>query len=109
MHNIDELVQINKEVNHAILMASCADPNVKDFQQQLHLYTNSRYQTISNEASIFYLFDNEEKGYYFMTTEDQATKACVNISIKHNPDQVEFNQKDAIMMDYVLPDKTNTY
>lgn len=44
-----------------------------------------------------------------MTTEDDAARACVNITIKHNPDQVQFNQKDGVMMDYVLPGKTNIY
>lgn len=92
-----------------MIIASCPDPNVRDLQKQLQLYTNSKYQTISNEASVLYLFDNEEKGFYFITTEDSATKACVNISIKHNPDHIQFNQKDAVMMDYILPGKTNIY
>ena len=43
-----------------------------------------------------------------MTTEDEPTRACANLTVKHNPDQVQFDAKEP-MMDYVLPGKTNIY
>ncbi len=48
MHNIDELVEINKDYNHAMLIASCPDPNVVNFNSQLKLFTNSKYETVVN-------------------------------------------------------------
>ena len=40
-HEIDELVEVNNNFNHGILVATCSDPNIKDYYKSLHLYTNS--------------------------------------------------------------------
>lgn len=102
-------MEVNKDFNHAFITVSCDDPNVQNFQQNLQLFTNSIYTSVVNQAKVYYLFDNEEKGYYFLTSEDSATKACAEISIIHNMDQIYFNRADKIIMDYLLPSKTNTY
>ncbi len=31
------------------------------------------------------------------------------MSIKHNPDEIKFNVKEGVMMDYILPKKINRY
>lgn len=88
---------------------SCNNPNVENFQDKLQLFTNSKYTLVKNPTSVYYLFDNEEKGYYFLTSENEATKACANISLVHNSDQIHFNRADKPIMDYIIPSKTNTY
>ena len=40
-HEIDELIDVNNNYDHAILVAACSDPNIKDLSSQLLLYTNS--------------------------------------------------------------------
>jgi hypothetical protein len=102
-------VEVNKNYDHAILMVTCLDPNVRDFSSHMQLFTNSNYIQEISQASTYFLFDNEQKGYYFITTEDAATKACTNISLLHTNDQVTFNTDDSPMMDFIVPGKTNIY
>lgn len=46
LHEIDQLVEINQNFNHATVVASCNDPNLKTFASDLKLYTNSNYQVV---------------------------------------------------------------
>ena len=43
-----------------------------------------------------------------MSTEDDAVKSCLNITIKHSSDQITFNDKE-VRMDFILAGKSNIY
>lgn len=87
-HKIDNLVQINKDYNHAGIVVTCNDPNLKDFHEKIKLFTNSKYNKVTSYGIVYYLFDNEEKGYYFMTTDDVFVRNCVKVEVRHAPDSV---------------------
>jgi hypothetical protein len=91
------------------MIASCNDPGVTTFAKDMRLYTNSNFTTIENKGVVYYLFDNEEKGYYFLTSDNEAAKKCASPVVKHSPDELEFNIKNALLEDFILPGKTNTY
>ena len=106
-NEIERFVEVNQDYNHATIIVSCNDPNIKSFIDDLKLYTNSLYQKISNNGVAYYLFDNENKGYFFLTSENPAAKACANIITKHSVVEVVFNQKNNILEDFILPNKPN--
>ena len=58
MHNVNDLVEINKDFDHAILLAKCSDPNVQSFSEKLNLFTNSKYNKIVNDNHVMYLFES---------------------------------------------------
>jgi len=61
-------VEVNQDYNHATIIVSCNDPNIKTFTKDVQLYTNSAYTQLEDAGILYYLFDNEQKGYYFITT-----------------------------------------
>jgi hypothetical protein len=40
---IESFVEVNQNYNHATLIVSCNDPNIKTFSSDIQLYTNSLY------------------------------------------------------------------
>jgi hypothetical protein len=103
------LVQINQDFNHATVVASCNDPNLKTFSADLKLYTDSAYEKIENKGIVYYLFDNEQRGYYFVTTDNPATRSCAKFAVRHIPDEIVFNTKDNVTEDFITPSHTNSY
>lgn len=66
------MVAVNADNNHAALKVTCDNPELKDtFAGAINLYTNSKYQRVDTKMGVVYfLFNNEEKGYYFVKTDD---------------------------------------
>jgi hypothetical protein len=56
--DIENFVEVNQDYNHATIIASCNDPNIKSFTKDIQLYTNSLYTRIEEKGVIYYLFDN---------------------------------------------------
>jgi hypothetical protein len=82
---LDQLVAVNADSNHGALKVSCNNPEIREsFADQVQLYTNSRYKRIDSKMGVIYfLFDNEEKGYYYLTSEDDKAKGCAAASLMH--------------------------
>lgn len=57
---------------------------------------------------LYYLFDNEKKGYYFISTEDDGARKCAHAVMKHSNNELEFN-KNNVLQDFLLPNKPNEY
>lgn len=104
---IESLVEVNQDYNHATIIVSCNDPNIKTFTSDIQLYTNSAYTRLEDAGILYYLFDNEQKGYYFITTENEGARNCARTVLKHSKDEIEFNLKDNILQDFLLPGKSN--
>lgn len=68
-HGIETFVEVNKDYDHATIIVSCNDPNIKTFSKDINLFTNSAYTKVENSGIVYYLFNNEQKGYYYITTE----------------------------------------
>lgn len=64
------MVEVNQDYDHATIIVSCNDPNIKTFTSDIQLYTNSDYTKVIDGGVLYYLFDNEKKGYYFISTEN---------------------------------------
>jgi Zn-finger protein len=58
---------------------------------------------------VFYFFDNPQQGHYFLTTNNEKLKDCVNASIIHMSDEIAFNNEKAVFIDYLNPEKVNVY
>ena len=83
-------MDVNKDKNHAILKVFCASPDLKaKVRTDLLLYTNSKYQRIvATEGEVQYLFNNEEKGQYYLTTKNTAIEKCAEVTLQHSTDEV---------------------
>lgn len=77
-------MQVNEKYDHATLLVSCNDPNVKTFSEDIKLFTNSKYLPFENKGILYFLFENEEKGYYYINTENEAAKNCAKATLKHS-------------------------
>lgn len=76
------------------------------------LYTNSEYKKVAAKSGVgllFYLFDNPEEGYYFLTTNNQELKDCINATLIHMSDEIAFNNQKDQFLDYLNPEKLNVY
>ena len=71
-NDLDQLVAVNAYKNHAILKVACNNPEIKKtFSNMVKLYTNSRYHRMDTKMGVaYFFFDNEDKGYYYLTSED---------------------------------------
>ena len=58
---------------------------------------------------VNFLFDNEEEGYYFLTSTNQKVKECVKASLEHMNDDISFNNDKEIFKDFLEPAKENVY
>ena len=84
-HQLNHLVSVNQDKNHAILKAYCTDPELKDdLASNLRLYTNSAYERIASNGEVLYLFNNEEKGSYYMTATTAAIEKCSDVTLEHS-------------------------
>jgi len=70
------------------LKVVCNNPDLKErFADGLTLFTNSKYRKISTKVGIvYYLFSNEEKGSYFLSSDDDKLKYCAKASLVHSQD-----------------------
>lgn len=57
-NKIESFVEVNQNYNHATLIVSCNDPNIKTFSSDIKLYTNSLYTKQEEGGILYYLFDN---------------------------------------------------
>lgn len=57
-----ELSDSNK---HMIAIISCNDPAVKDFANDIFVYSDNPFTRSAAEKVVYYLFNNEKKGYMF--------------------------------------------
>ncbi len=76
---------VNSKSNHAILKVSCNNPELKEtFADDIRLYTNSQYKRVATKmGTVFFLFGNEEKGYYYILSSNDKAKACANATLTH--------------------------
>lgn len=44
-----------------------------------------------------------------MTTDSDASRKCAKFAVRHTPDEIEFNQKDNLTEDFIIPSHTNSY
>jgi hypothetical protein len=48
-----------------IAMVSCNDPAIKDFSSDIVVYSDNPLTKSVTENVVYYLFNNEKKGYMF--------------------------------------------
>lgn len=110
-HKFDQLVAVNADNNHAALKVSCDNPELKDsFASAISLYTNSKFQRVDTKMGVVYfLFDNEDKGYYFVRTEDEKAAACAKAELNHADETIVFNADKQNHFDFIGPQASNTY
>ncbi len=94
---------MNEDSKHSTILVSCNNVNLKAFSDNIKLYTNSQFKEIRRNQIIYYLFNNEKGGYFYLTATNKAAKSCAKVRIKHAPSEVNFNLKDNIMEDFVNP------
>jgi hypothetical protein len=110
-HEINHLVSINKDKNHAILKAYCSDPELKEtMRTALRLYTNSFFEPIdTTEGEMLYLFNNEEKGEYYLTTKNEAVKKCTEVTLDHALEEVDLKAEGEVIHDFISSREENEY
>jgi hypothetical protein len=108
---LDQLVAVNADNNHAVLKVSCANPELKEsFADSIQLYTNSRYKRVPTKmGGVYFLFDNEEKGYYYLTTEDEKVHNCANASLMHANETIVWNDPKQLHRDFLGSGSNVTY
>jgi hypothetical protein len=80
------------------------------FADSIKLYTNSKYKKVSSKlGSVYFLFDNEEKGYYYLTTDNEKVKACANTSLNHADEVIAFGDEKQSHFDFIGPGIHNIY
>lgn len=101
---------VNSKSNHGILKVSCNNPELKEtFADEIQLYTNSQYKRIATKmGTVYFLFANEDKGYYYILSKSDKAKACANSTLTHADETVDFNEKDT-HFDFISPESSNSY
>jgi len=88
-----------------VLRVFCNNPDLRTtFGDNIKLYSNSRFvKFVTKEGMVYFLFSNEEKGYYYLTSDDDKAHSCANATVMQVTETVDFNPKTTIM------DFTSTY
>lgn len=53
-------------------------------------------------GTVYFLFGNEDKGYYYILSKSDKAKACANATLTHADETVDFNEKDT-HFDFISP------
>lgn len=95
---------VNSKSNHGILKVTCNNPELKEtFADEIQLYTNSQYKRVPTKmGTVYFLFGNEDKGYYYILSKSDKAKACANATLTHADETVDFNEKDT-HFDFISP------
>lgn len=56
---------------------------------------------------VHFVFSNQEKGYYFLTSDNEKARNCANATLFSIKDDVDFN--DVIIQDFITPSEKNVY
>ena len=72
---------------HMIAIVSCNDPSVKTFDKDVQIYSNNPFKVTKTNNIIYYLFNNEKKGYLFAEVA-AASKHCANLGIYNISDTI---------------------
>lgn len=76
---LEELYKMDPSVNHTILIFKCNDPDVKDYDKEVHIYSNQPYNRKYLNNMVFALFHgNNSKGYVYVDTSDKV-QACTKM------------------------------
>jgi hypothetical protein len=103
-------VAVNQESQHAVLRVFCNNPDLrKTFGDNIKLYSNSLFRKfVTEEGMVYFLFSNEQKGYYYLTADDDKARSCANASVMQAIETADFNPK-TIITDFTSPLETNVY
>lgn len=88
--------------NHLIAIITCNDPKVKTLDEDVELYSDSSYVRSFTNNAIYFLFNNEEKGYMFLDIKP-TSKKCSTLSIYKVPTDIVFDKEKEIR-DYISKD-----
>jgi hypothetical protein len=100
---------VNDDNKHALVSVVCNNPDLKTFGNDLMLYTNSIYVKKVVNNQILFVFSNNQKGYYYFTSRNDAAKSCAKIHIAHAFSTIEFNKENNIYRDFINVNEINTY
>lgn len=71
-------------MKHNVMMFSCNDPDIENYESMLRVYTNQPYTRTYTNNVIYYLFDNVGKGYMLIESDDKARR-CTTMSVSKTP------------------------
>lgn len=82
---MDQLIAVNIGSDRAILMVKCSNYFIQNlYIDNMKLLTNSKYNKyVSVLGTVYYLFDNEYEGYYYLTSDNYEITNCVNALLIH--------------------------
>ncbi len=63
-----------------IAIISCNDPSVKTFKDDVRIYSNNPFSVAYSNDVIYYLFNNEKKGFMFAEVA-LASRACAKFTV----------------------------
>lgn len=102
---------VNQDKNHAIIKVYCTDPAIRNqLDTKIQMYTDSKYDKVVNqEGEVTFLFDNEQKGQYFIATGDKAIEKCAVASLEHAEDSIALSKEGVTVTDFFVNKKPNVY
>jgi hypothetical protein len=80
-----------------VAFITCNDPSNKQFDNDIALYSSSRFERGGSGSKLYFLFANEERGFIFVDIKEESQK-CAHISIANVPKKVEYS--DTLLRDY---------
>jgi|JI6StandDraft_1071083.scaffolds.fasta_scaffold04892_1 hypothetical protein len=80
---LDELYRLDSTSKHTILIFKCNDPDVKDYDSEVKIYSNQPFNRTYLNNMVFALFrSNNSKGYVYVETSDKVQTCTKMLSYK---------------------------
>jgi len=64
---------------------------------------------IAPKGPVFFLFSNSEKGYYYITTDNDSYRSCAKANIHEMKEEIDFSKINGTIYDFVAHGETNKY
>lgn len=77
---LDELYRLDSTSRHTILIFKCNDPDVKDYDKEVRIYSNRAFNRTYLSNLVFALFrsNTSDNGYVFVETSEKV-QACTKM------------------------------
>jgi hypothetical protein len=90
-----------------IAIISCNDPSIKNFKDQVKIYSDNPFSMNVAGNVMYYLFNNEKKGFMFAEVTETA-KACAKFLVYNVQYDIKVSEK-ASLRDFVRNDSLSIF
>jgi hypothetical protein len=91
------LYSLEESNDHLVAYLSCNDPENKNFDNDVLLYSTSRFERGVSSNKIYFLFVNEEKGFIYVDIKEKS-RSCAHLSISNVPKKLSYSR--TLMKDF---------